>query len=46
MVELIGCCSDCNKKIYCRDGFLDGVTDGKTLLCFDCVNKNKPVSKG
>ncbi|WP_167355937.1 hypothetical protein [Paenibacillus oryzisoli] len=37
MEELIGHCRICEKPIYCRMGFLDGVVQSdQTLLCFDC----------
>lgn len=41
MKELVGMCSNCNKEIYCLDGFINGVVinnSGK-LLCFDCEGK-------
>ncbi|MDR6553459.1 hypothetical protein [Paenibacillus qinlingensis] len=40
MEELIGHCRTCEKPIYCRMGFLDGVVQpDKTLLCFDCSSE-------
>ncbi|WP_199484510.1 hypothetical protein [Peribacillus glennii] len=36
--ELVGYCRNCEKKIFCRNGFLDGVSEGKKLLCFRCAD--------
>ncbi|MFK9093401.1 hypothetical protein [Bacillus salipaludis] len=42
MQELIGTCKCCNKKIYCLDGFYNGVvTDEKENYCFECYEKRK-----
>ncbi|UKS29189.1 hypothetical protein LOZ80_09740 [Paenibacillus sp. HWE-109] len=52
MQELVGHCHNCQKEIYCLDGFFTGVifTD-KTLLCFTCAedeqaenNRDLPTS--
>jgi hypothetical protein len=38
MQELVGLCKECNKNIYCNDGFINGVVlDDKSLICFDCA---------
>lgn len=40
MEELIGLCRTCEKPIYCKMGFLDGVVQpDKSLLCFDCSSE-------
>lgn len=40
MKELVGKCTSCQKDVYCRDGFLDGVlNDNGCLLCFHCATK-------
>ncbi|WP_187378578.1 hypothetical protein [Oceanobacillus jeddahense] len=36
MKEFIGTCIKCNKEIYCKDGFLDGVNEQGRLYCFTC----------
>ncbi|MNY63064.1 hypothetical protein D3C86_1999770 [compost metagenome] len=37
MEELIGHCRKCEKPVYCKMGFLDGVVQAdKSLLCFNC----------
>ncbi|WP_171628885.1 hypothetical protein [Paenibacillus plantarum] len=37
MEELIGHCCTCEKPIYCKMGFLDGVMQAdKSLVCFEC----------
>lgn len=37
MIELVGTCEKCGKKIYCLDGFLNGVhTKEGTVWCFEC----------
>ncbi len=35
-MELVGVCVICGISVYCRDGFLDGVTDKGSLYCHDC----------
>ncbi|WP_195891916.1 hypothetical protein [Neobacillus dielmonensis] len=46
MKELVGCCSNCKKEIYCLDGFLNGVhTDAKELYCFDCYERQEKPEK-
>lgn len=40
MREEVGKCSNCEKIIYCLDGFLDGmITENKILYCFSCVKQ-------
>lgn len=35
--EIVGQCKRCEKTVYCRDGFLDGVVnDIKELYCHSC----------
>ncbi|MEB3102009.1 hypothetical protein [Ferviditalea candida] len=42
-MELVGRCAQCQKEIFCRDGFLEGAVDeDKRLLCFDCLG-NQPA---
>ncbi|SDL80369.1 hypothetical protein SAMN05216244_0813 [Sediminibacillus halophilus] len=41
MKELIGNCVRCNKAVYCRDGFFDGVHHKGKLFCMDCNEKVK-----
>jgi len=37
MMEYVGTCHQCNKDIYCCDGFLQGVLDDQgRLSCFEC----------
>lgn len=43
MQEFVGYCKACERKIYCNDGFINGMLlNDKTLLCFDCYSENKP----
>lgn len=40
MQELIGHCHKCEKPIYCKMGFLEGIVlADKSLLCFDCAGE-------
>ena len=42
MQELVGLCKECNKQIFCNDGFLNGIVlDDQSLLCFDCSDKEQ-----
>lgn len=47
MKELVGNCSNCNKEIYCLDGFLNGVVTDKNriILCFDCANQQEELTE-
>jgi hypothetical protein len=37
MQEEVGICQKCGKKIYCLDGFLNGIVKpGGELTCFGC----------
>ncbi|GIP31372.1 hypothetical protein J2TS4_05820 [Paenibacillus sp. J2TS4] len=37
MKEYIGGCCQCDKEVYCMDGFLNGVVgDDGALYCFEC----------
>lgn len=39
-MEVVGVCTSCQKTVYCRDGFLDGVvSDDKKLYCHSCFEK-------
>jgi hypothetical protein len=45
-MEYIGVCKDCNKEIFCLDGFLNGVlTEEKDMYCFDCSEKKDILEK-
>jgi hypothetical protein len=38
--ELVGTCFQCGNKLYCLDGFFNGVkTEDQRILCFDCAEK-------
>lgn len=40
MQELVGYCKECNRQIYCVDGFLNGIVlDDKSIICFDCSDE-------
>lgn len=41
MKELVGNCCECQKEIYCLDGFLNGVVEAKKVYCFDCYEAKK-----
>ncbi|WLD94894.1 hypothetical protein [Alkalihalobacillus sp. AL-G] len=36
MKEYIGTCKECQKSIYCLDGFLNGIVLKDGILCFEC----------
>ncbi|WP_127588456.1 M55 family metallopeptidase [Paenibacillus koleovorans] len=39
MRELVGECTNCQRPVYCEDGFLNGtVTEDRGLLCFECAS--------
>lgn len=37
MLEPVGGCKSCGRRIYCRDGFFDGVKQDGEIYCFSCV---------
>lgn len=39
MKEYIGECNQCSDKVYCENGFLNGVHERNKLLCFACADK-------
>lgn len=42
MKELVSTCYECGKKLYCLDGFFNGVvTKEKKTLCFDCTEQKE-----
>lgn len=42
MKELVGTCFQCEKNIYCLDGFFNGIqTEDHKILCIECNNKVK-----
>ncbi|WP_257349172.1 hypothetical protein [Pseudalkalibacillus decolorationis] len=41
MKEYIGPCKQCQKPIYCLDGFINGIVLVDGLLCFDCQEGEK-----
>lgn len=44
MNEFVGKCHQCEKDIYCLDGFLNGVVvEQGNIICFDCVEKEREV---
>ena len=45
MKELVGHCQECQKEIYCLDGFLDGIVrEDQSLICFECLGKERDSS--
>lgn len=45
MNEYVSKCADCGKKLYCLDGFFNGVlTENNETLCLDCAD-NKKISE-
>ncbi|WP_179860909.1 hypothetical protein [Bhargavaea cecembensis] len=38
MHELVGTCEACGKDVFCQNGFLNGVSEGGKLLCFECAD--------
>lgn len=43
--EIVGTCVRCEKTVFCRDGFLDGVvSDTKDLYCYACYEREFPTS--
>ncbi|GAA3408240.1 hypothetical protein ACFFNY_12520 [Paenibacillus hodogayensis] len=45
-MELVGHCRLCKAAVYCRDGFLDGVTENQALYCHACFDALKPDTDG
>jgi hypothetical protein len=42
MNELVGYCKQCQKEIYCLDGFFYGIKlDDGQLLCFSCEEEQE-----
>lgn len=41
MREQIGECTNCQKLVYCLNGFLDGVSWNGQLYCFTCFEKHE-----
>lgn len=39
-MELVGHCVSCGAPVYCKDGFLDGVSQNGRLYCHECYNKD------
>ncbi|WP_194841994.1 hypothetical protein [Gracilibacillus salitolerans] len=39
MYEKVGHCTECDKTVYCEDGFLDGVHHEGELFCWKCDQK-------
>ncbi|MGP4041798.1 hypothetical protein ACTWP4_18120 [Gracilibacillus sp. D59] len=37
MYEKVGNCSECDKTVYCNDGFLDGVHEEGKVFCWQCA---------
>jgi len=47
MKEFVGFCEQCEKQVFCMDGFLNGeLTDQKGVICFACVEENKKTNPG
>lgn len=45
MQDLVGQCKACKRKIYCNDGFINGIVlEDTTLICFDCSEHEQSVS--
>lgn len=41
MRELVGHCKECNREVYCQDGFLNGVVlEDQSVVCFECMDRN------
>ncbi|PYI53337.1 hypothetical protein [Paenibacillus flagellatus] len=38
-MELVGHCRVCGTAVYCKGGFLDGVSDGGALYCHACFEE-------
>ena len=45
-MEPVGPCIVCKKTVYCRDGFLDGITEQGKLYCHDCFDAAKARRDG
>ncbi|MDC3416571.1 hypothetical protein [Aquibacillus salsiterrae] len=35
-MELVGNCERCGRKVFCENGFLNGVNENNQLFCFPC----------
>lgn len=45
MNEFVGKCIECEKDIYCLDGFINGIVEEKgNIICFDCNEDKKNMS--
>ncbi|MDF2723793.1 MAG: hypothetical protein K0Q59_3468 [Paenibacillus sp.] len=40
-MELVGQCRECGKDVYCKGGFLDGVTQNGKLYCHSCYEEQE-----
>ncbi|GGC79291.1 hypothetical protein GCM10007216_07220 [Thalassobacillus devorans] len=45
MEELVGQCTKCDKKIYCENGFLNGMYENGKLYCERCYENLKEKDK-
>ncbi|MBY6036344.1 hypothetical protein KUV80_06755 [Fictibacillus nanhaiensis] len=46
MLELVGICERCKKKLYCLDGFFQGeVAENGNLYCMSCMNSVNEMKK-
>jgi hypothetical protein len=46
MEEMVGICTWCEKEIFCRGGFLEGLIFGdQQLLCLQCKDEEQPQNE-
>jgi hypothetical protein len=47
MKEFVGRCKNCEKDIYCLDGFLNGIIlENHEVLCFECEKEELRENRG
>lgn len=47
MKELVGYCTQCEREVFCVNGFLEGeVTEEQKVICFNCVQDDKKINPG
>lgn len=45
MQEFVGHCKECNKQVFCNDGFINGIVlEDKSLICFECIDNEQEQS--
>lgn len=45
-MDLVGNCRVCGKPVYCKGGFLDGVSENGGLYCHSCFEAEQSGEAG